>query len=62
MSVNESTKKETIFFDGKEVASQTYTKALRSYGNGPNYRIGGITNYAAYGIIDDAMIFGAPLK
>lgn len=61
MSVNDQSKKFTLYLDGRAVASATYTKVLRNYGTGA-YAIGGSGTYKAYGILDNAMIFGQPIN
>jgi hypothetical protein len=61
MSVNDSTKTITLFMDGKQVGSTTYSFTLYSYGSN-QFRIGGNSLYYAYGLVDDALILGAPWK
>jgi hypothetical protein len=63
MSVNDVDKKFFLFVDGKEMKSAAYSKTLRSYGSS-TFNVGGKAGnpWQVYGVIDDAMIFGAPFK
>ena len=62
MSVNETSKQEMLYVDGRRVSTTSYTKTLKDYGTA-SYRIGGNgASYMAYGTIDDVMIFAAPYE
>lgn len=64
LSVNDTTKKISIYIDGKLVRERSYTDALWVSPSSTTYNVGASSNtlYAAYGIIDNPMIFGAPLR
>jgi hypothetical protein len=61
MSVNDQSKKVTIYLDGKAVASQTYTKTLRTYGASA-YQVSDSGVYGINGIVDDVLIFKSPIN
>ena len=61
MSVNDSAKRFSLYLDGKEVGSATYTKTLKSYNMG-SFRLGGSGTYMYTGQLFNPMIFGAPYR
>lgn len=61
MSVNDSAKRFSLYLDGREISTLTYTKTLRDYVAG-SFRLGGSSTYMYAGQVFNPMIFGAPYR